>query len=290
MRLSLFARSVSAFPRFVLAVPALLAALAALLAALAGCSGKRTPVTPVIPGPPAGSDYARILAAKMPSTFVLPSNVDTSATLLFSTDIDGSELAGALFRNGAHLVNAGQVFVRKSLAGAVADSTELDTLYFTFGGAPRTIYTTQKANPFGLDLPFDGATRHIFGVEGSGAFPALIDSIVSVRDAFITEPVLHGFYPKSQDLTISWSNPGTDTTVYVTASIAMIPDTTTRLVTGTVRDVGGQLVISSSALQTMPAGHATLAVARYRLEYRTIAGRRVGVLCSDVATRLFYLN
>ena len=263
---------------------------ALLLLALAGCSGKRTPVAPETPATPAGSAYAQILAARLPGAFVLPNTVDTTATLLFTSEIDGSEFAGGLFRNGPDLVNAGNVFVRKSLDGAVADSTGIDTLYFTFGGAPRTLYTTTKTFPPGIDLPFDGATRHIFGVGGSGAFPALIDSVRSTGGTFITEPILHEFYPKAQDFTVSWSNPGIDTTVYVTAAISMVGDPTKRVVASVVRDLGGQLVIPAVVLAPLPLGHAEIAVARYRLTYRMVAGRKVGVLAASVATRLFYLN
>ncbi len=260
------------------------------LLALAGCSGKRTPLAPTTPDTPAGSAYAQIAAAKLPGAFVLPNTVDTTSTLLFTCEIDGAEFAGGLFRNGPDLVNAGSVFVRKSLDDAIADSTAIDTLYFAFGGAPRTLYTTTKTLPPGIDLPFDGDSRHIFGVGGSGAFPALIDSVRSTRGAFLTEPVLHEFYPKSQDFTVSWSNPGTDTTVYVTAAISMVGDPAKRVVAAVAREMGGQLVIPAAVFATLPLGHAEIAVARYRLSYRTVAGRRVGVLASAVATRLFYFN
>jgi hypothetical protein len=194
-----------------------------------------------------------------------------------------------VFRNGAGWVDAGAVFVRKSLSNSVADSVGLDTESFSYGGAPRVLYTSTLSHPFNLDLTFNASTRHIFGVAGSGAFPAVIDSVISVTMPLLTQPVLHDFYPRAQDLTVSWSNPGADTTVYVTATITSVDDPTKEVQTAVARDLDGQLVIPAAVLQPL-FGHVEVALSRYRLGYRTTAGRRVGVMCSAVATRLFYLN
>ena len=58
----------------------------AMLFALAACSGKRTPTAPVNPGTPAGNDLTRALLSHMPAAFIVPTTIDSSASLLIDDD------------------------------------------------------------------------------------------------------------------------------------------------------------------------------------------------------------
>ena len=262
----------------------------ALLAIAAGC-GKGSKVAG--PAAPVGTiaDLQRAIASAYVAGSVLPTNVDTTASLLATVDVDGLRAAAALFLYLGNLADAGAVSARVNapVGPGVAESA-LDELSVNVSGLYQYVYTSLTAHPLGINLPFDGASYHRFTVAGSGSFPAFVDSVQSVAMITVSAPAASETVSRAADLAVIWSNAGADTTVYVICAVSSQVDTA-KVAFGTlVRDVAGAAVVPTARLAALPAGAARLSVARYRLVYHAEGGRAVGLACEAAQTRNLTLN
>lgn len=92
--------------------------------------------------------------------------------------------------------------------------------------------------------------------------------------------------PRSDSLRVAWSDPGSDTTVYMVVEIDSQADTTKFAFGRIAADPAGELFVPAAAMGQLPAGGATLRLARYRLVYHAAAGRpKIGVACESVVSR-----
>ncbi len=267
------------------------AAAAALLAALLGLAGCGSSSHTTAPTPPAGNtlaDLRAMLASTVVPGTVLPPNADTTATLLATMDVDGLRAASATFVVGASLAQAGTVSVEGNSGGGGGE-IDLDRLTVNYGGTQST-YTTLVSHPLGVNLAFDGSTFHRFTATGSATVSALVDSIRAVTLPTLATPAASADVPRASDLAVTWSDAGTDTTVYVIAAVGSTVDSAKIALGVLVRDVAGATSIPAARLGALPAGNATLAVTRYRLAYHTPGGRKVGLACMGTRTRALTLN
>ena len=245
------------------------------LAVVAGCGSKGTT------SPPAGTtqDLVALIASLVPAEFVLPSNVDPSASVIASMDVESKVQVFAALQNGSNLVNGGDLW---STGRGQADppgtaEVMLDVRSTPVGGVSQYVYSTMPSHPTGIVLGFDGTTYHRFRVTGSTQHPARIDSVQSVTPVDPTAPSSGASVPRSGGLAVSWTG-GADTTVYVGAMVYRTSDPTQRRVSGVVRDAGGGLTISSATLLGLLPGNATLVVVRFRLRYVGSGAFRTGLL------------
>ena len=274
-----------------LAAVGLAAALAlAATAPLAGCGKSSSPSAPSPPDGTLADVIALIRSATLPGS-VPPPNVDGSASLIASSELDGVHAASALFVSGVSLLPAGDVHVRVNLVPGpgVADLL-LDQITTHYQGQLEYAYTSLKSHPLGIELPFDGASWHEFKVAGSGQVPALDDSVRSVTPMAITLPADGAAAPRNADLDVTWSPSGADTTVYVAVQVSSLVDTTKTAVGVLARDGDGATIVTAAQLGLLPAGSAKLGVARFRLTYRNVAGHKIGMACESTRLRSLTLN
>lgn len=259
------------------------------LTLLAGCSSKDNPAST---GPPTGTtaDLARLIESAIIPGAVLPTNIDTTASIVFSLNVDGLRGASALFFGGTprSLVSAGTVTVGPIPPGP--GTVALSTYELIVQGFLQTVYTTFPSHPAGINLSFDGTTHHRFTTSGTSLFPAMSDSVLSVGLPVISAPAAGASVPRSADLVVNWSNPGTDTTAYVIVAVGSLVDQTKIAVGTLVRDPGGAAVVSPSELGLLPAGAARLSVARFRIAARSVSGHATALICEAAATRGLTLN
>lgn len=272
-----------------IAVLVLAAALGS--AALAGCGGKSGgPAGPTIPTGTIDDLFA-LLDQAVVAGAVVPTNLDTAATsLLYSLEVDGKRGATALFVQlttaSQTLLDAGEVTIAPVASGTVA----LGKHQLSVTGLLQTVYTTFITRPAGILLPFDGTTFHRFAVSGSGAVAAFTDSVKSVTAPAVASPAAGAVVDSLADLTVTWSNPGSDTTVYVICELRSNVDSTRFAAATIARDVDGSAVVPQARLLPLPPGPATLSVARYRLAPRLIAGRVTAIVCESATTRGVTMN
>lgn len=255
-----------------------LAALGVL--ALASC-GKSTMST----GPlePSSLTLGAAIRLFVPPTFTIPANLDTTASLLITTRLDGSKSGLAVFVAYQSLVDAGQVYLRTLKAGASdPDSTMLAKQEGTFHSLAYVGYISSPYTTEGIKIPFDGVLSHVWNVKGSGLIPAFIDSVKSVTDVTVTAPLDGANVMRSSDLTVSWSDPGSEADVYVGAVVIATSDTTKHVAGNIVLSSAGTLIVPTARLAALPAGNATLAVSRFRLTYKTLGGHPTGFLVEAV--------
>ncbi len=240
------------------------AALAVLTLASCGKSSKST--TPVVlPSLTLGA----AIRLFVPASFTTPAGLDTTASLLVTTTLDGSKSGLAVFVSGGRLVDAGQVYLRTLKAGASdPDSILLVKLAGTLQGSTYVGYVSSPYTTEGIKIPFDGVLSHVWNVKGSSAIPALIDSVKSVTDVTVTAPIDGANVSRAADLTVSWSGPGSESDVFVGAVVIASSDTTKHVAGNIVLSSAGSLIVPTARLAALPAGNATLAVSRYRLIYK----------------------
>lgn len=263
----------------------LIAPVALMLGFVWGCGGSST----APPAAPSSETLTQALKTVLPATVTVPSNVDTTASLLFTLHIVPAKAAGAAFETGGQLVDAGNAWIR-TVSVATLDSVQLTETIAATGGRMITVYGALLGAPGSHDLPFDGSKFHVFHVAGSAAISAFIDSVKSVDDLDITAPSEGAAIPKSGGLTVTWSDGGADTAVKVAATVIAGTDSTLRAAADVVSDPAGTLQIPAGRLNLLPNGPARLAIARYRLTYSVEGTHAVGMVCETVEVRNVTLN
>jgi hypothetical protein len=249
-----------------------------LVAMVGGCGGSSKNTT--APAVGTTEDLVALIVSLVPPEFVLPSNVESGSSLLATMDVESKIQAFAALRNGNNFVNGGDVFSSGRGPSDPPETVEvgLDVRSTPVNSVEQFVYSTLPSHPAGLVLAFDGTTPHRFRVTGSAAYPARIDSVLSVTPVNPAEPTSGAAVPRASDLVVTWRDGGTDTTVYVGAMVYRTADPTQRRLSGVVRDSDGQLTLKSAALMALPAGATTLAVVRFRLRYVGAGVSRTGLL------------
>jgi hypothetical protein len=242
----------------------LLFALAALAALAASGCGKSNPTSPP---PLVGTltDFEHAVYAAYPSGAVIPTTLSQYGSLLATVDVAGVDAALALFQSGGIFVDAGRVSLVH--AGAI-NAFQVDTLArrtVLVSSVPWNYYSTVPDLPRTPPLTFDGAQHHVFHVAGSASFAAYDDSITSVAIPAVTAPAASANVPRSADLTVTWSDAGADSTVYVLCGLRSSSDTSKVVLSVLVRDSDGSATIPTARLATLPAGSARLSTARFRV-------------------------
>jgi len=260
------------FPRVAVAALALLA--------LASCGKSSKSTAPVVPP---SLTLGQAVRSFVPISFVTPANLDTTASLLVTTSLDGNKSGIAAFVSGGRLVDAGQVSLR-TLKGGVSDpdSTILVKLAGTIQGSTYVAYASVPYAAEGIKIPFDGVLSHVWNVRGSSAIPAFLDSVQSVKDVDVTAPAEDANVPRASDLTVSWSDAGSAADVFVGAVVIASSDTTKHVAGNAALSSAGSLIVPTARLALLPAGNATLAISRFRLIYKTLGGHPTGFLVEAV--------
>ena len=242
--------------------------------ALASCGKSSKSTQPVVLPSLTLGEAVRLF---VPPSFTTPANLDTTASLMVTTTLDGTRSGLAVFVSGGRLVDAGQVYLRTLKAGVGdPDSILLTKLAGTLQGHTYVGYISAPYTAEGIKIPFDGVLSHVWNVKGSSAIPAFIDSVKSVTDVTVTTPLDNANVSRAADLTVSWSDPGGESDVYVGAVVIASSDTTKHVAGNVVLSSAGTLTVPTARLAALPAGNATLAVSRYRLIYRiTLPGPAV---------------
>ena len=262
--------------------------LTGVVAALVGCG--KSPTTPTQPGIRTGTfnDLTAMISASFPSGAQLPTNLDTTANILAGINVDGISGSVALFPilSGGFITlsDAGTVTVRTGL-GPAKSLTAMDKLQLNVAATIHTVYTTLLSHPLDLSLAFDGTTYHAFTTSGTGAVPAMNDSVKSVTLPTISAPTLGANVSRAADLTVSWGDAGTDSTVYIMAFVGSLVDTTKFAAAALTRDSNGSLNVPSVQLSLMPNGSAELVLVRFRLVRRNLAGRKIDLISEAVRRR-----
>lgn len=263
-----------------------------VVAALVGCG--KSPTTPTQPAIRIGTftDLTAMISASYPSGSQLPSNLDTTANILAGINVDGFSGSVALFpilsSGFLTLSDAGTVTVRTGL-GPAKSLTALDKLQLNVAATIHTVYTTLISHPLDLALAFDGTTYHAFTTSGTGAVPAMSDSVKSVTLPTISAPTLGANVSRAADLSVTWSDAGTDSTVYIMAFVGSDVDTTKFAAAALSRDQNGSVTVPSSQLSLMPNGAARLLLVRFRLVRRDLAGRNIDLISEAVRRRAVVL-
>lgn len=266
----------------------------ALAFALHGCGGS-SGGGPTAPGsgPPVGTvaDLSRMVSGAFVAGSVLPTNADTTASLLGTMNVDGLRAAAALFISPTSgLQDAGTVTTRTGLV-LPGSETALDKAQLTVSGFVQTVYSTLASHPLGVVLPFDGTSRHKFTVSGSSAVAAFSDSVTSVTLPVVTAPAPAASVSRAADLAVTWSDAGADTTVYCLAAVQSFADSTKFAIGALTLDTAGSCTIPTARLSLLPAGNARLSLARFRLVHHSIAGgRKVDLVSEAATTRSLTLN
>lgn len=272
------------FVRFALA-----AALLLTLATGCGSSGSTAPG-----GPPTGT-VAELLAlidrAIVPGA-VLPQHVDTTAAYVATMDVEGFEAAFALFPTTlspqvVQFSDAGAVSVR---TGPPLAETAFDKQQLVVNGFTMNVYSTLPSHPAGLALVFDGAVQHRFTVGGSSAVAAFSDSVLSVSRPPITAPAAAATVTRASGLAISWTPMGSDSTVYITAAVTSMVDSSLSVFATIARDLDGTTSVGGGVLSNLPPGAARLSLARSRIVRRSAGARLVNLICEAVSTRTIELQ
>ncbi len=256
-----------------------------------GCGKSGGPAAPYVPPP--SLTLMQALNAALPATVPIPAGLDTTASLMATLHLPiGLKSADAAFIQSNRLVDAGIVWTRtlKPASGAL-DSVQLTKTASALGGSAFLIYTSSLgAAPTDLNVHFDGVMYHVFDVGGSATVPAFIDSVQSVKDLSLTAPNEADVVTRANGLNVTWSDGGTDASVWVVATVIANSDTTLRASAAAVADPAGTLNIPGYAFVRMPAGAARVAVARFRLAYHMIGAIKVGLLCESATVRSLTLN
>ena len=155
---------------------------------------------------------------------------------------------------------------------------------------PVYVYSSIPNLPHGLPIAFDGVLQHRFQVSGTAAFPALLDSVQSVALPVVTSPAAAAGVHRNADLAVTWSDAGTDSTIYVQCVVRSDADTT-RLAWGQlVRDAAGATIVTTAQLSGLAAGSARLSVGRYRLLHHLNGSHKVNLVCEATELRAVTLQ
>ena len=225
-----------------------------------------------------------VLGTRVAGT-VQPTNIDTTASLVAFMNVNGITGVSAVFVSGSSLLDAGTVTVRTNPTGGDAAEVPLDRLSIPYAGQVQYAYSTLPSHPVGISIPTDGIGYQRITVGGTQAWPAFADSVCSVIEPQLDSPANGSGQSRMVDLTVSWSDPGTDSTVYVLCALISNSDASVLALGTLARDAAGSATIAWSRLVRVPVGAVTLAVTRYRLVYHTVGGWRVGLASLGTATR-----
>jgi hypothetical protein len=262
------------------------AALALLLCvSVAGCgvAGKTTK-----PKNPVGATLAD-LKALITGTHVagapMPANLDTTASLVAFMNVTGVTGASALFVEGAHFRDAGQVNVRAYPLGVAPIQVTLNQVSLLYQGTVEYAYSTIPSHPAGVAFPVDGVRFDRVSCAGNTGWPAFVDSVQSVPEPQISTPAVGEGVMRIGDLSVNWTDFGADSTVYVMCAVTSDSDHSHVAWAPLVRDTAMGVGIFSGDLVLLPAGNATLTVTRFRLVYHMQGARRVGLAAMGTALR-----
>jgi len=257
-----------------------------LLVLSSGCGSSGG--NPTAPGTPTSFTLRQMMTAAVPATVTVPSDIDTTASLLFTLHVYGPlKGAGAAFISGGQLADAGNVWIRES-GGAFKLLTKSAGV---IGVHSYVVYATLAgASPATINIPFDGTAYHVFQVDGSSAIPAFVDSVQSVDDLDVSAPVPGAMVTRASGLQVNWSDPGGDANVKVAATVIANADTTLKAAAAVVGDPAGTVTIPAIELNRLPAGGARLAVARYRMVYKVAGTHLTGFICETLEVRDLTLN
>ena len=268
------------------------AALAAVV--LVGCG--KSPTTPAGGGGiPLGTnnDLIAMIGSAYATGAQFPTTLDTTANILAAINVEGLRSATAVFPilSGplVQLSDAGAVSVRTGVGPASSEIT-LDKLQLNVAATIQTVYTTLKSHPIDVAIPFDGTTYHRFSLTGTTAVPARVDSVKSVTLPTISAPSAGATVSRSSNLTVSWSDAGIDTTVYMMVFVGSLVDTTQFAAATLTRDNAGSVALPSAALLLLPNGAASMSVVRFRLERRALPGRKLDLISETVRIRSLTLT
>jgi len=268
-------------------LPRLRAFAAALAVALplASCGKSSKSTAPVVTPSVSLGAAIRLL---VPATFAVPANLDTTGSLLVTTSVDDTKAALSAFVSGGGLTSAGNVYLRT--INGPPDSLQLTQLAGITNGLSYVVYYSVPYVAEGIKIPFDGNGYHVWNVKGSSTISAFIDSVQSVDDVDLTAPAASANVPRASDLTVSWSDGGVAADVFVGAAVISSADTTRHVAAAAVLSSAGSLIVPTAKLAALPAGAATLAVARYRLAFRSENGHPTSFLVEAVVRRPITLN
>lgn len=263
----------------------------ALLASLllgAGC-GKGSKATE-----PAGNgtaeDFQTLLKRSYVPGTMIPTTLVASAHLLATLEVGDVRAAFAFFQQAGVFVDAGTVRLGRQRPIAWIGPDTLVRQSVPVNGTPFYAYSTVPALPDMPSLVFDGSRYHLFHVTGSTNVPAFEDSVLSVSRPTVTAPASASTVLLTDSLVVTWSDAGSDTTVYVLCGLRSQVDSTKAVTARLVRDADGRTSFTSARLGTLAAGPATLAVARFRLVHDVVGGEQVDVLCESSEVRTLTLQ
>lgn len=264
----------------------------ALALVLPGCGGGGGTTGPT--GPPTGTfnDLLALIDRSLLTGAALPTDLDSTAAIVATLDVEGVRGAFALFPTfltptAAQFSDAGTVSVRTGPSGG---ETALDKQQLVVSGFTMNVYSTLPSHPAGVLLAFDGATQHRFTVSGSTSVVPFVDSVLSVSRPNVSAPSPGATITRSAGLPITWTAMGSDTTVYVTAVIVSMIDSSFSATATIARDIDATATIAAGPLTTLPPGAARLSVARYRIQRRDAGARRINLVCEAVTLRALELQ
>jgi hypothetical protein len=254
-----------------------IAALAILTLSLASCGKSSKSTAPVVTE---SVTLGAAMRAFVPASFTIPAGLDTTASLLITSRLDGSKAGIAVFVANQQLVDAGQVYLRtQKLVPSDPDSILLVRLSGSLQGKTYVAYITSPYTAEGIKIPFDGVLSHVWRVKGSSSISAFCDSAQSVTDVAVTAPTLPGAnVPRAADLIVTWSDGGSASDVFVGAAVISAADTTKHVSGNIALSSAGTLTVPTANLGLLAAGNATLAISRFRLVYKTFGGHPTGFL------------
>ncbi len=256
------------------------------LSALAGC-GKRSPTSPVVSADGGAADFYRVWDTSFVSGAYFFSTGGDPQNQLVSMDVDGSKMVAALFYDGTRYVDAGTVkFDQWPLIASGVDTLARRSV--PVHGTPWYLYTSVPNIP-ALDATFDGVARHRFRVAGSASIGAFEDSVLSVMCPIIAAPIIGATVPRNQNLDVSWSDAGTDTSVRVFGFVVSDVDSSIGPGIGDARDPDGHATVAFE-YSPLPAGSARLTLIRYRIVHRAVGATGVILKSEGVTHRALTLQ
>ncbi len=258
-------------------------ALLASLLLFAGCGKGSRATAPAGNGTP--DDFNSLLKQSYVPGTMIPTTLNPAAHVLATLEVGDVRAAFAFFQQAGVFVDAGRVQLGRQRPIAWTGPDTLVRQSVPVNGTPFYAYSTIPALPDMPSLVFDGSRYHLFRVTGSADVAAFDDSVQSVSRPTVTAPAAAATVLLTDSLVVTWSDAGSDTTVYVLCGLRSQVDSTKAVTARLVRDADGRTSFTSARLGTLAAGPATLAVARFRLVHDIVGGDAVDILCEATEVR-----